>query len=174
MKIVEITSENFDLIPKPIDGSSCQDCAYWQGSSGGDAAEQKRQSFIRGVLKGKIALDDKGTAMGYIQYGQAESFPLFNKLRRSFTASEAPNAWVITCIMTHGDFRGRGVSQALLKAVIAEAASQNLTLEAVGFENADFNLISGGPASLYRKAGFIEVERFTDKYGINILLRLAM
>ncbi len=166
MRIVNLAPENLRQLPS----SGCAGCAYWHGGIAEDPVETKGQMIRRGQLKGKVAMDEDGAAMGYIQYGPMETYPEYVKLRQGFGAEEITSAWVITCIMTGKDYRGRGVAKSLLQAVLEEAQSQGRTLEAIGMEEANLEVISTGPATIYRQAGFEESGRFRDKYGVNVLL----
>lgn len=166
MQIVDVSRATFEQIP----GHDCLGCTYWHGRGEGNPAEVRQQLFGEGTLRGKLALDEAGAAMGFVQYGLIEVYPEFTKLRAGFGADVLPGTWVITCIMTHKDYRGRGVSKQLIKSVVEEATGEGRAVEAIGMEQANLEQISTGPAELYRAAGFEELGRFRDKYGINVLL----
>jgi len=171
-RITDVDAQTFDQMPPPaMEGATCQDCTYWQGQVDGDRAALRRALFAQGTLRGKLALDLDGTAVGFVQYGELEAFPTFAKLRGGFSVQPSEDAWVITCLMTHRSARGRGVAKALLAAVMAQARREGRAVEAAGMEQADMEMVSVGPAKIYRQAGFRELGAFEDEYGRNVLLR---
>lgn len=171
-RIVDVDAQTFDQMPPPaMEGATCQDCTYWQGKVGGDRAAIRRALFAQGRLRGKLALDHEGAAVGFVQYGELEAFPTFAELRGGFSAPPSDGAWVITCLMTHRNARGRGVAKALLAAVMAQASLEGKAVEAAGMEQADLEAVSVGPARIYRQAGFTALGTFEDEYGRNVLLR---
>jgi GNAT superfamily N-acetyltransferase len=167
LKIVAVDEATFEQ----VDTLGCLSCTYWHGPIEGDRCEARREMFRAGRCRGKLALTDDGSVMGFIQYGPLASFGNFAKQRHGFGTEISGGAWVIPCVITHKEHRRKGVSRALLNAVLEEAASEGRPLEAIGMEEADFDHISGGPAELYRTAGFEELGRFRNGYGVNVLLR---
>ncbi|MFZ5825274.1 MAG: GNAT family N-acetyltransferase [Bacillota bacterium] len=168
MKIIAVDEATFEQ----VHALGCLSCTYWHGPVEGDRCEARREMFRDGRCRGKLALTDDGSAMGFIQYGPLATFPTFAELRHGFDVDIPSHAWVIPCIITHKEHRRQGVSRALLTAVLAEAATEGRTLEVIGMEEADFDHISGGPAGLYRTAGFEQLGQFRDGHGMNVLLRL--
>lgn len=167
MKIVTVDETTFEQ----LNTLGCLSCTYWHGSIEGDRCEARRAMFRADCCRGKLALTDDGAVMGFIQYGPLASFGNFAQSRHGFDMGSPSDAWVIPCIITHKKHRRKGVSRALLNAVLDEATAEGRPLEAIGMEEADFDHISGGPAGLYRTAGFEELGRFRDGYGVNVLLR---
>ena len=166
MKIIDVDATNFQQIKK-----DCQSCTYWHECDAADPTEARRSMFANARLKGKLAVDDSGTAIGFVQYGPLELYQEFARLRQGFGTELIPGAWVITCLSTDKGHRGKGIAKALVAALIDEASAQGCVLEASGMEDANFEQVSVGPAELYRQLGFQELARFRDKYGVNVLLR---
>jgi ribosomal protein S18 acetylase RimI-like enzyme len=72
---------------------------------------------------------------------------------------EIDNAWVIDSVATMPEYRGRGVAERLLHAVMDEGRKQ-------GYSLAQINLYSGNEPALrlYKKMGFEVVEETRDNY----------
>ena len=142
-------------------------CMYYRksGSSGvGSGATNQRamKSLVDGgVVPGLIGYRD-GSPVGWISLGPRQDYA---KLQRSPVMKPVDDkpVWSIVCFFVDGRSRGRGVSEALLKAGVDYARSQGATLlEAYPVDkrersNPDFMWF--GSKRMYDRAGFKEVAR---------------
>ena len=125
-----------------------------------EAGDHKRAWYERAKRDGlrvKLAVDDAGTVGGMIQYGPIES---------SFAAGEKLH--FIYCIWVHGykegrgDFRGRGMGKALLRAAEEDAQARG----ARGMAAWGLSLPVWMKASWFRKQGYVRA----DKESLRVLL----
>ena len=72
---------------------------------------------------------------------------------------ELDNAWVIDSVATMPEYRGRGIAERLLKAIITEGRKN-------GYSTAQINMYAGNEPALrlYKKLGFEVIEETQDKY----------
>jgi GNAT superfamily N-acetyltransferase len=115
----------------------------------------------RGVVPGLIAYRDD-RPIGWISLGPREDYA---KLARSPVMKPVDQArvWSIVCFFVDARERGRGVAEALLKAALAWARGQGVTLiEAYPVDRARRGADDSmwfGALSMYDAAGFREVAR---------------
>jgi GNAT superfamily N-acetyltransferase len=135
------------------------------GSGGVGVAEVNRKAMKslvdRGIVPGLIGYED-GSPVGWISLGPRRDYA---KLQRSPVMKPVDDkpVWSIVCFFVDARARGRGASEALLRAGIDYARSQGATLlEAYPVDkpersNPDFMWF--GSKRIYDRAGFKEVAR---------------
>jgi GNAT superfamily N-acetyltransferase len=143
-------------------------CVYYRksgGPSGIGRSEDNRKALNalvdRGIVPGLIGYVE-GRPVGWVSLGPREHYA---KLRRSPVMKPVDDkpVWSIVCFFVDAKARGKGVSEALLKAAIEYARLQGATLlEAYPVDkdtrsNADFMWFGAKP--MYDRAGFKEVAR---------------
>jgi GNAT superfamily N-acetyltransferase len=135
------------------------------GDSGIGRAEVNRKAMKslvdHGVVPGLIGYED-GSPVGWISLGPREDYA---KLRRSPVMKPVDDkpVWSIVCFFVDARARGRGLSEALLKAGIDYARSHGATLlEAYPVdkpERSEPDFMWFGAKRMYDRAGFKEVAR---------------
>ncbi len=146
----------------------------------GEGARQLFEERVkRGPPPGVLAYAE-GKAVGWLQAGPRAHIPEWNNPRRASTPlPDAPaddeRNWAASCFFVRKGFRGKGVTGALLDGAIAFARESGVRLiEAAAMENQEKRSAEGlyvGPASVFRRAGFVEMAR--QKPG-RPLLRLVL
>lgn len=151
MKIIDLTPEHTQ--------EYCLCLEEWSDEIR-EAGGHKREWFERhrdSGLRVKLAVDDKGTVGGMIQYLPVEQSP-----------AEGSGLYFILCIWVHGDkrgrgdFRRRGMGTALLAAAEADARA----LGAGGMAAWGVSLPFWMRASWFRKHGY----RRADRMGVMALM----
>src|SRR5437870_13164609 len=107
-------------------------CMYYRktGASGVEPGEENRKALRsivnRGLVPGLIGYRD-GSPIGWISLGPREDYA---KLRRSPVMKPVDDkpVWSIICSFVDSNARGRGVSEALLRAGIDYARSEGATV----------------------------------------------
>jgi len=200
VKIVDITEENFDAIPRPANKRfNCQECFYWMGKRDGrqDLVKQKKNWFVRGAKKyggslGKLLLWGKREKpVGFIQFGpivEFETAQLFYKnlqpsnkslasIRQSANRDrEHPyfprGGWCITCVAIQTPYRGRGLATRLVRNVLRDLKKRGVTIiDAYPVKRtSSWNQVSSGPVGLYEKCGFEKITEIEEERTI-VLMR---
>lgn len=151
MKVVDLAEDQKELF--------CLCLEDWSAEAK-EAGPKRRQWLDRSLkcgLRAKLALDDDGNAGGMIQYGPIE---------QSFV--EGQGLYFVYCIHVHGyaqgrgNFQGRGMGQALLRAAEEDARS----LGARGMAAWGLWLPFWMKASWFKKQGY----RRADRQGISLLI----
>jgi len=151
MQVVDLSEEHKELY------LVCLEDWSEELKEGGD---RKRNWFARMTERGlrvKLALDDRGVPGGMIQYAPIE-----------WTHVDGQGLYFIYCIWVHGhkkgrgDFTGRGMGKALLRAAEEDA----LALGAKGMAAWGLSLPFWMKASWFRKQGY----KKADKDGIAVLM----
>ena len=145
-------------------------CMYYRRSGTGagraQAATNRRRMkglVDRGTIPGLIAYDD-GRPVGWISLGPREEY---EKLARSPVMKPVDDrpVWSIVCFFVDSKARGRGVSEALLRAAIDHARSHGATiLEGYPVDKPDrsqSDFLWFGAKRIFDRAGFREVARRT-------------
>lgn len=123
----------------------------------GDRREAWFSKLSENGLRAKLAFDDNGVPAGMIQYLPVEH-----------SVAEGANLYFVNCIWVHGykegrgDFQGRGMGSALLKAAEDDARS----LGSGGMAAWGLSMPFWMRASWFRKHGYEKV----DKDGMSVLL----
>jgi GNAT superfamily N-acetyltransferase len=122
----------------------------------------QKQIVEWGVAPGLLAYAN-GEAVGWIAVEPRSRYPRLAR-SRILQAVDGQPVWSITCFFTRKDFRGQGVTVALLEAVIDYVGKHGRTIvEGYPVEPRAGRLPAAfaytGLASAFRKAGFKEVVR---------------
>jgi GNAT superfamily N-acetyltransferase len=143
-------------------------CMYYRKSGGGSGVgpggpnRRAMKSLVdTGYVPGLIGYED-GNPVGWVSLSPREDYA---KLRRSPVMKPVDDkpVWSIVCFFVDKEWRGRGVSEALLKGAIDYARSRGATLlEAYPVDkpepsHPDFMFF--GAKRMYDRAGFKEVAR---------------
>lgn len=151
MEIVDLTEDTKELF--------CLCLEDWSEEAR-EAGPKRRQWLERSLQRGlraKIALDDNGLEGGMIQYGPIE-----------YSMVAGTGLYFIYCIHVHGykqgrgDFRGRGMGQALLRAAEEDARERG----ALGMTAWGLWLPIWMRASWFKKQGYQKA----DRNGISVLV----
>jgi GNAT superfamily N-acetyltransferase len=142
-------------------------CMYYrQSGSTSDTSGKGRKQAMRslvggGYIPGLIGYLD-GSPVGWISLGPREDYAKLERSPVMKPVDEKP-VWSIVCFFVDSRTRGKGVSEALLKAAIDYARSQGATLlEAYPVDkqvrsHSDFMWF--GAKTMFDRAGFKEVAR---------------
>jgi GNAT superfamily N-acetyltransferase len=143
-------------------------CMYYRRSGGGGgvgpgAANRRAMKALvdRGVVPGLLGYQD-GRPIGWISLGPREDY---EKLQRSPVMKPVDDkvVWSIVCFFVDSKARGKGVSEALLKAAVDYARSKGVTLiEAYPVdkrERSQNDFLWFGAKSMFDRAGFKELAR---------------
>lgn len=166
VKIVDINSKNFNLIPRPADRRyNCQECFYWMAKWDGklDLVKQKKKWFMRGEKKygslGKLLLWGKRQkSIGYIQFGPISEFETAIIFYRD-TAPIPRNGWAITCVTVDTNYRGRGLAKRLIRNVLRDLKRRGIrTVDVYPVKKPkSLNQIPCGPVALWKELSFERV-----------------
>ena len=136
------------------------------GLTARESRKRALQALVdRGVVPGLIAYRG-GRPIGWISLGPREDYAKLARSPVMKPVDQAP-AWSIVCFFIDSRERGQGVAEALLKAALAWAREQGVTLvEAYPVDRAVDSARRGsddsmwfGAMSMYDAAGFREVAR---------------
>jgi len=142
---------------------------YWKlpnkdfGDMAYDGTKAAQKAVVdSGIVPGLLAYAD-GQAVGWIAVEPRPKYPRLARSRILEPVDELP-VWSITCFFTRKDFRGQGVSVALLKAAIDHVRKHGgKIIEGYPVEPGAGRMPAAfaytGLASAFRKAGFKEVAR---------------
>ncbi|MBU3956946.1 GNAT family N-acetyltransferase [Patescibacteria group bacterium] len=166
IKIVDINTKNFDLIPRPADRRyNCQECFFWMGKWDGklDLVKQKKKWFVKKAGKygslGKLLLWGKRQKpVGYIQFGPISEFETV----RIFYQDMAPiprNGWCITCVAVDTNYRGKGLAKRLIRNVLRDLKRRGVrTVDAYPVKKPkSLNQVPCGPTTLFKELSFESV-----------------
>jgi hypothetical protein len=159
-----------DIPPPARPGARCQTCDYWErleGSREGDDTSPRRAAKRAALMAGArlagsygmLAADGAGTVVGYAQFGPLSAYPRAQLIRDRYPdLPESPAPWVLTCLQVVPETRDReAIGQALAEAVCDELDRRGVTAVETYLERvADPWVPSGGPASVYEAAGFVQ------------------
>lgn len=153
-------------------------CMYWRVPRSEFIVypERKRKMKARfkkrvkaGPPPGLIAYADCQQSVGWVQVGPRADVPNWNGARRLSAPPgdvdpDDPGAWGISCFVIRKEWRGKGVSSALLAGAVDWARSNGARLlEACPVEPAEWKKarvsLYHGVASIFMRAGFREIAR---------------
>jgi ribosomal protein S18 acetylase RimI-like enzyme len=171
-RIINITQDNFHLIPCPAESDyNCQNCFYWIGKRDAkfDLTEQKKRWLAKRILKygnlAKVYLIGKNeTPAGFIQFGPIQEFATTSIFYKD---NKIPKkGWCIPCIMVDKTFRGRGIAKELITAVLKDLKKEKI--ESVDVYPAkkikNFDKEPAGTIRLWQGFGFEKIfERKKDR-----------
>jgi GNAT superfamily N-acetyltransferase len=127
--------------------------------------EQKR-IVRRGALPGILAYHE-GEPVGWCAIEPRGNYPAFERSRILKPVDDQP-VWSVTCFFVDKNFRNSGVTVALLKAAVQFASSkggrivEGYPTDVTGGKS-PAAFIFTGTASAFKRAGFIEVARRSEK-----------
>lgn len=147
-------------------------CMWWRETRGeysqfsGEGNKQRmREIILAGRVPGLIAyLDD--LPVGWVSVAPREEFPSLDRSRVAKRVDERP-VWSLVCFFIRKGYRRQGLTGALIRAAAAYAREQGAeVLEAYPVEHESKVNGSGeftGFASTFRRAGFVEAARRSEK-----------
>lgn len=133
--------------------------------------EGARRLFEERVRKGPppgVLAYDGATCVGWLQVGPRRDVSEWNNPRRASTPlpdapADDPRNWAASCFFVRKQWRGKGVTSALLAGAARFARESGARLlEAAPMDNAEKRSSEGlyvGPLSVFTRAGFTEVAR---------------
>lgn len=148
-------------------------CMFWKLSNQDfrELAYQGNKAGLKamvesGIVPGILAYSGN-EAVGWIAVEPRDEYPRLAHSRVLKPVDDQP-VWSVTCFFTRKDFRGKGVTVALLKAAIDHVKKrEGKIVEGYPIEPENDKMPAAfaymGLASAYRKAGFKEVRRNSDK-----------
>lgn len=148
-------------------------CMFWKLSNQDfrELAYQGNKAGLKamvesGIVPGILAYSGN-EAVGWIAVEPRDEYPRLAHSRVLKPVDDQP-VWSVTCFFTRKDFRGKGVTVALLKAAIDHVKKRGgKIVEGYPIEPENDKMPAAfaymGLASAYRKAGFKEVRRNSDK-----------
>ncbi|MFT4212524.1 MAG: GNAT family N-acetyltransferase [Microbacterium sp.] len=177
IEVLPATADRFNEVEHALtgggDGASCQ-CQWWKLTSRefDKTTRAQREGMLRTEVgaspsPGLIARVD-GSPAGWVRVGPRVGQPRLARTRAfSSTAREPwddPDVWAVTCFSVRREFRGLGVTPALLDGAIEFArASGARILEAYPMDptvrRIPVNDLYLGVLSVFLAAGFTEVGR---------------
>jgi GNAT superfamily N-acetyltransferase len=147
-------------------------CMFWKlnnqdyGALAYDGNRAAQKAIVEtGIVPGLLAYAGD-EAVGWIAVEPRSEYPRLARSRILKPVDEEP-VWSITCFFTHREFRGRGVTIALLEAAIDHVRKHNgRIVEGYPIEPKTAKLPAPfaytGLASAFRQAGFREVARRSE------------
>ncbi len=130
--------------------------------------EAMRKIVDSGEVPGLLAYAD-GRPIAWCSVQPREAFPALDRSRNLKRVDDKP-VWSIVCFFIDKSFRRRGVMAQLLRAAIQHAREQGARI-IEGYPVEVTRALSGysgytGVVSTFRKAGFVEVARRSEKQPI--------
>lgn len=147
-------------------------CQYWRKPAAAfeaDTGTNNRASLYEqiesGPEPGLLAYHD-GNPVGWCSVEPRERFPRLANSRILAPVDEEP-VWSVVCFYVDADYRGRGVSVALLEAAKAHVSERGgHIIEGYPTEARDRRqspaFVWTGLAGAFERAGFVEVKRRSD------------
>jgi len=135
----------------------------------------QRDLVSRNLSPGLLVLDGD-SAVGWCQFGLAECFPRFDRIRAYQTLAIPPElvpSWRISCFLVDKDHRGEGISVLALDAALAHIQQHGggiveaFPIDLPGSSKPQYT----GSASMFRKRGFEAVARLGTRI---LLMRLRV
>jgi GNAT superfamily N-acetyltransferase len=159
-------------------------CAVWTGFDEtweARCADKTQPNFSitrKNVESGKhvgflVYQDDE--LVGWTGSGPKTAFPFLKEKLGSRLSEFSENIWSVGCLAVKEAFRGKGISELIIKAVAAEASKNGAThLEAYPTKPFHEPRIFRGTHRLYCKLGFTETTSEVDGDYAIVLMRLEL
>ncbi|MFC1727653.1 GNAT family N-acetyltransferase [Patescibacteria group bacterium] len=167
VRIVGITEDNFDQIPRPANRSfNCQECFYWMEKRDGrrNLVKQKKNWFTKRVGKyngplGKLLyLDNQKTPSGFIQFGPISEFGTTRLIYENHLPMPR-GGWCVSCVAIQSKYRGNGLATRLVRNVLRDIKNRGVKIVDAypARKTHSWNQVSHGPVNLWERCGFSEV-----------------
>jgi GNAT superfamily N-acetyltransferase len=175
--VLPATADRFDALESVFDGGgdgrSCQ-CQWWtlvnaqyNKTAKNERAQLLREETLAPVAPGLIAEVD-GEAAGWVRVGPRTALPRLARSRVYAPHSPEPwsdaTVWAVSCFSVRREFRGRGVTAALLADAVEFAREHGAReIEAYPIDTSvnavRSNELFHGALSTFLHAGFTETAR---------------
>jgi len=175
--VLPATADRFDDVEMTLtgggDGKSCQ-CQWWlltnreyEGTTQDERMRMLQDETELPVPPGLIAQVD-GQAAGWVRVGPRSILRRFARSRiygpNAQGSWEDEDVWAISCFSVRREFRGEGVSKALLRAAVEQARAEGARrVEAyprdTSVSRPSANELFRGALSSFLAAGFTETAR---------------
>ncbi len=140
-------------------------CMYWRiGPAYRERPREENRADLRRLVRrgpppGLLAFDGD-TAVGWCQLTPRSDL-VYLESRPMFASVDPANVWSISCFYVRRGWRGKGVTEALIRAAVAAArAAGAIGVEAYPYERAADAYT--GYASTFARAGFEEIARHQE------------
>ncbi len=130
--------------------------------------EEAERQIADGVLRGYLAYAD-GKSIGWCNANDRANYPAEQMNDEPFHAPAEKREKAVVCFEIAPEYRGKGISTALLYRVINDAKAEGY-LAVVSFpdlRSERYEWDCRGPVRLYEKAGFVKAE----KQGGRVIMR---
>jgi ribosomal protein S18 acetylase RimI-like enzyme len=169
LKIKPLTADNWDDIEALFSAKGCSVakwcwCVHYRFARA--AMPKDRKAALKKLAKGEpppglIAYRGK-IPVGWVSLGPREAFAKLETSRVMKAVDDAP-VWSVMCVVVPAAERGQGIARALLDGAIAYARKRRVkVLEAYPVDKATVSEPMSmwfGAASMFRRAGFVEIAR---------------
>jgi GNAT superfamily N-acetyltransferase len=147
-------------------------CMYWRlprtqfTAQKGEGTKRAFQHVVEsGEIVGLLAYA-KGQPVGWCAIAPRENYPVLERSRILKRVDEAP-VWSVVCFFVSKEFRGKGMTTALLRGAVDYARQQGARIiEGYPIEPKNPRIPAAfawtGLASAFRQAGFVEVLRRSE------------
>jgi GNAT superfamily N-acetyltransferase len=147
-------------------------CAVWSafgadwGARCADPAQpnfdETRERVLRGEHTGYLVYEDS-VLVAWTGSGPTTGFALLKQKLGSRLSPAGPRAWSIGCVAVRPQCRGRGLSQAVVLAVLDQARAKGASfVDAYPTDPWDEPRSYRGSRSMYLRLGFVEQARESD------------
>ncbi|MEM7165759.1 MAG: GNAT family N-acetyltransferase [Planctomycetota bacterium] len=127
------------------------------------------------LVEHRVAPQESGEIIAWTGAGPKSEFPGLRSRLGARKSQHFTDTWCIGCMAIRADYRGRGVSSAIVAAVMAQARSCGATrVEAYPTDPWDEPRSYRGALSTYTRAGFREVCREADGESQIVLLQASL
>jgi len=138
----------------------------WEKRKGRINKSATKKLILAGDMTGLLAYDGR-QAVGWCSYGPRDQYARLSRMK-PYHRDDTAGVWCINCFFIDKQYRQQGLARLLLNAAldyirkrrikIVEAYPTPLTLDGKKLPGA---FVYAGPLSLFEKAGFTIVQRFS-------------